>query len=224
VSQSVADFCRRRGFAAEKLTVIPNGVDMARWAGARPANLRDIGVPDGRKALLYVGRLDKQKGLDLFFHELPQIFRQLPQHDLLLVGNGTLLPTLRRRATALGIDQRVHFAGWRAEVESLMAAAAILVLPSRWEGMPNVVLEAMAAGKPVIATQAEGTVELLGLAALEQTAPVGDWTALRSRLVNIAIDAAMAEDLGRRNRERAQQFSLEIVKERYERLYATLLG
>jgi len=90
--------------------------------------------------------------------------------------------------------------------------------------MPNVVLEAMAAGKAVIATQAEGTVELLGLGALEQTVPVGDWQALRSRLIAVVKDKALAEDLGRRNQGRAQQFSLEIVKERYERLYGSLGG
>ena len=84
--------------------------------------------------------------------------------------------------------------------------------------------EAMAAGKPVVATQAEGTVELLGLAALDQTAPVDDWAGLRSRITGIGQDQQLAEDLGRRNRERAQQFSLEIVKERYERLYASLTG
>ena len=143
---------------------------------------------------------------------------------MVFVGNGGLLPALRRRAAALGIDGRVHFTGWRPNVESLMAASEMLVLPSRWEGMPNVVLEAMAAGKPVVATQAEGTVELLGLAALDQTVPVGDWAGLRSRVIGIGQDQQLSEDLGRRNRERAQQFSLEIVKERYERLYATLPG
>jgi glycosyltransferase involved in cell wall biosynthesis len=143
---------------------------------------------------------------------------------MVLVGDGALLPTLRRRASALRIGERVHFAGWRPDVESLMAAAEMLVLPSRWEGMPNVVLEAMAAGKPVVATQAEGTVELLGLAALDQTVAVGDWAALRSRIAGIGHDQRLADDLGRRNHERAQQFSLEIVKERYERLYSSLLG
>ena len=76
----------------------------------------------------------------------------------------------------------------------------------------------------VVATQAEGTVELLGLTALDQTVPVEDWPALRSRLVGIARDEALAAELGRRNQGRAQQFSLEIVTQRFERLYASLLG
>jgi glycosyltransferase involved in cell wall biosynthesis len=86
--------------------------------------------------------------------------------------------------------------------------------------MPNVVLEAMAAGRPVVATQAEGTVELLGIAALEQTAPVGDWQGLRERLLEIAQNPALAADLGEKNRSRAAQFSLDVMVQRYERLYA----
>src|SRR5205823_2879483 len=66
VSQSVAEFYRRRGFPAEQLVVIPNGINMARWRNAQPRNLSDLGVPSGRRVLLFVGRLDKQKGLDRF--------------------------------------------------------------------------------------------------------------------------------------------------------------
>ena len=224
VSQSVAEFSRRRGFPSEKLVVIPNGIDLASWHDARPANLGQLGAPPGRRLLLYVGRLDNQKGLDRFFRELPQVFRELPKHDLMIVGEGKEKVALAHLAQRLAVADRVHFAGWRDDIPPIVAAADLLVLPSRWEGMPNVVLEAMAAGKPVVATQAEGTVELLGLAALEQTAPVGDWEGLRSRLVNIAQDSAFAVDLGRRNQNRAQQFSLHFVVERYQRLYESLIA
>src|SRR4029079_9943654 len=90
VSQSVAEFCRHHGFDGEKLVVIPNGIDAKKWHSARPASLQAFGIAPGRSALLYVGRLNKQKGLDRFFGELPAIFRELPQHDLLLVGDGPL--------------------------------------------------------------------------------------------------------------------------------------
>ena len=81
----------------------------------------------------------------------------------------------------------------------------------------------MAAGKPAIATQAEGTVELLGLAALEQTVPVGAWHEFRTRLVQIGKDESLAQDLGLRNQARAEQFSLDAVVTRYQRLYQSLL-
>src|SRR5262245_43118061 len=222
VSQSVAEFCRRRGHAAEKLVVIPNGIDIGRWREARPVELAELGVPAGRRAMLYVGRLDKQKGLDRFFRELPAVCRELPQHDLLLVGEGPQKSALASSAKRLGVESRVHFLGWRDCVPSIVAAADFLVLPSRWEGMPNVVLEAMAAGKPIVAMQAEGIVELLGLAALDQTVEREDWRGFRSRTVAIANDRDFAAELGRRNQERAIQFSLEAMVERYQRLYESM--
>jgi len=225
VSQNVAEVYRWAGFDSQKLVVIPNGVDLA----SRNQSSSDVENPlelvDLRRAILYVGRLDKQKGLDRFFRELPLIFQHLPQHDLVLVGDGQQKDALHRLAARLGISDRVKFLGWRPEAATLIAAADLLVLPSRWEGMPNVILEAMAAGKPVVATQAEGTVELLGIAALEQTTAVGDWTGLRKRLVEIAKNTQLASQLGMKNQIRAAQFSIQTMVERYERLYdATLSG
>jgi glycosyltransferase involved in cell wall biosynthesis len=203
--------------------VIPNGVDLERWRAA-PGNLTEFGITAGRRTLLFVGRLDKQKGLDRFFYELPAIFRQLPEHDLLLVGDGPLRSSLERQAQRLKMQRRVHFADWQPNIPPIMAAADMLVLPSRWEGMPNVVLEAMAAGKPVVATQAQGAVELLGLAAMEQTVAVGDWAGFRTQVAQIALNHSLAQDLGCRNRARAGQFSLAAVAERYQRLYDGLLN
>lgn len=220
VSQNVAEAYRWAGFESDKLAVIPNGVDLNRFQAAASLNANPFGLPDARRAILFVGRLDKQKGLDRFFHELPVIFRVLPQHDLALVGSGPLKDSLSRLAARLGVADRVRFLGWQPDATAMIAAADILVLPSRWEGMPNVVLEAMAAGKPVVATQAEGTVELLGLAAIDQTAAVGDWKGLRERLIEIGQNSTLAADLGQRNRNRATQFSLDVMVQRYERLYA----
>lgn len=223
VSQSVAEYVRWQGFEAEKLLVVPNGVDLNRWQNASPLALKDLGIQDGRKVLLYVGRLDRQKGLDGLFTELPALFRKLPNHDLALVGSGPLESPLKRQADRQRIEKRVHFLGWREDVAAIMQSCSLLVLPSRWEGMPNVVLEAMAAGKPVVATQSEGTVELLGLGALEQTVAVGDWPGLSNRIVEIAKDDQLAARLAKQNQARAEQFSLDRVAERYQRLYLALL-
>ena len=223
VSQSVSENCRHRGFDSQKLVVIPNGIDINRWRNALPTNVADFGVPAGRRAILYVGRLDSQKGLDRFFRELPAVFRELPSHDLVLAGDGPQKAALVRIAQRYGIESRVHFAGWQDNIPSLVAACHLLVLPSRWEGMPNAILEGMASGKPVIAMQAEGVVELLGLAALDQSAPRGDWRSFRARLIEVAKDDALAADLARRNEGRAQQFSIDFMIERYSRLYESLL-
>jgi glycosyltransferase involved in cell wall biosynthesis len=222
VSQSVAEFCRHRGFASEKLLVIPNGVDVTRWQASHKPDVNPLGIAERRRGILFVGRLDKQKGLDRFFCELPGIFQALPEHDFILVGDGPQRAALQGLADRLGLTSRVHLLGWQADVTPFIASADILVLPSRWEGMPNVVLEAMAAGKPVVATQAEGTVELLGIGSQEQTSAVGDWVGFRQRLIEIGRNAQLAAELGQKNKARAAQFSIAAMVQRYERLFESI--
>jgi glycosyltransferase involved in cell wall biosynthesis len=221
VSQSVADYSAGKcGFPAEKLVVIPNGVHLSRFENVQPADLTQLGIPAGRRAILYVGRLDRQKGLDWLLGEvIPLVFQDLPQHDLLLVGDGPQLEVLQTLAEKEGLQGRVHFGGWRGDVPQIMAASDLLVLASRWEGMPNVVLEALAAGKPVVATQAEGVLELLGEGAARQSCPAGDATGFAERIVRVANDPSLAAELGTRNQRRAAEFSLQGMISRYEALY-----
>ncbi|MEX2092961.1 MAG: glycosyltransferase, partial [Pirellulales bacterium] len=163
LSQSVADFAESAmRLPREKLVVIPNGVDVARFAEISPIDLAKLGLPPGRRMLLFVGRLDPQKRPDWLLDRLPDIAKELPHHDLVLVGEGPLEDKLRRQATRLGVADRVHFAHWRRDIPRLLAAADLLVLTSAAEGMPNVILEAMAAAKPVVTTEVHGVAELLG--------------------------------------------------------------
>lgn len=224
VSQSVAEHSLARGFRPEKVTVIPNGIDLARFADVAPFNFAQFGVPSGRKAIVYLGRLDPQKGLDDLLRVTPRILGELPDRDLLLVGDGPQRQALVKQAASLGIAPRVHFAGWQSEVPAILAAAEMLVLPSRWEGMPNAVLEAMAAGKPVVATQTHGVVELLGDAAPVQTVPVGEAERFAKLVIHVSQNPQVAAKLGQFNRDRAvQEFSLPAMIGRYERLYLWLM-
>jgi glycosyltransferase involved in cell wall biosynthesis len=226
VSQSVRDFSARQGgLPDQKLVVIPNGVDAARFAAAVRCPLTSLGVDPGRKLLLYVGRLDEQKQLPWLFELLPTIFERLPDHDLLIVGSGPQRALLERMAADRRITQRVHFAGFRFDVAEILAASELLLLPSRWEGMPNVILEAMASGKPVVATAVEGVVELLGAegASFQSVSP-GDAEAFVSKVFAIASNATLAARLGQQNRDRAvQEFSFPSMVAAYERLYLALM-
>jgi len=223
VSQSVADYCSQRGFAADKLSVISNGIDVSLWQNARPIDLTALGVRPERRVMIYVGRLDEQKGLTPLFYELPAAFRDLPNYDLLLLGDGPQREHLAKLARQLGIAERIHFLGWRTDVPQILAAADVLLLPSRWEGMPNVILEAMAAGKPVIATRAQGVVELLGDLANEQTVPIDQPIPFRESLVALLRDPERHSSLGARNQERAfQQFSIEFSVSKCEGLYSEI--
>lgn len=223
VSQSVADHCRRYGFPPEKLVVVPNGVDLEQVAGVQPADLRAFGVAPGHKALLFVGRLDPQKGIDAMLPRVAEILQDFPDWEWLLAGDGPLRRRLERMAAASGVAERIHFVGWQPQVLPLLAAGELLLLPSRWEGMPNVVLEAMACGKPVLATRTEGMVELLGAGVEAQTVSMGDWHGMAARLRQWLDDSRYREQLGVSNRLRVKHFSIANMVARYSQLYEQLL-
>lgn len=224
VSASVAEFSTiQAGLAKERLVVIPNGIDFDTVAAAKPVALEQFGIQAGRRAVTFVGRLEPQKGLPWLLDTAVQWLAKVPDHDLLLVGSGQQRADLERQAMRLGIADRVHLAGWRPDVLDILAASDMLVLPSRWEGMPNVVLQAMALGKPVLATEVEGTCELLGNLAKPQTAPYGETQILSDKLVATLSSPTQAERLGTENRNRAlQEFSLAKMVRAYEDLWEHL--
>jgi glycosyltransferase involved in cell wall biosynthesis len=225
VSRSVSEFCATRlRVSAEKLVVIPNGIDVEAHNGLQAADLRQFGLPSGRRAIVFVGRLHPQKGLDWFLSFAPQMFEQLPDHDLLMVGDGPERRRLEEIIRTRGLEQRVHWAGWSPYVAQILRASDLLVLPSRWEGMPNVLLEGMAAGLPLVSTRAQGVEELLGPLADQQCADFGDAEAFLNRLRQLAEDRQAAAELGRKNRERVERFfSRQAMIQAYEQVYTSLV-
>ncbi|MEX0711315.1 MAG: glycosyltransferase [Pirellulales bacterium] len=224
VSQSVAEFSRGPGgLPAERLVVIPNGVDIQRFEAAKPLDLTTLGLPSGRRAVTFVGRLDPQKGLDQLIAHARRWLDQVAGHDLLVVGAGPQRAELERVASRSGLDNRIHFAGWSSQVPEILAASDLLVLSSNWEGLPNAVLEAMASRLAVVATDVEGVRELLGPAADEQVVPAGRPEVLASRIMEILSNPPLRERLGRENQLRAgRHFSLEKMVEAYSELYQRL--
>lgn len=223
VSQAVADFSAKTGGLPEdRLAVIPNGIDPQKYP-AKPADLRPLGIEPGRCVVTWVGRFDPQKGVKWLVQNAAGWLGKLSGHDLLLVGKGPEQAGLQRWCQQQEFGPRVHFAGWRSDVPQLLAASQILVLPSRWEGMPNVVLQAMASGLPVVATDVEGVRELLGPTADKQTVPWGDSAALASRIIWLAGHPHKATQLGQKNQLRAhKKFSLDQTVRAYETLWESL--
>jgi glycosyltransferase involved in cell wall biosynthesis len=220
VSQSVADFSRDRlRLPEERFVVIANGIDCQRYASAQPADLASLGVQAGRRLVTYIGRLEPQKGVDELIEHSPLWLARLPRHDLLLVGAGPREAHLKDLAQRLRLSSRIHFAGWRADVPEILKASDLLVLPSRWEGMPNVVLEAMAAGRAVVSTEVEGVRELLGEGASEQVVPRGDYQQLANRITALAADEAALSQVGERNQKRAEHFAWANMVAAYEQLF-----
>ncbi len=160
VSQAVRQFSIEQGRLTEKkLMVIPNGVDPQE--NSEPINLNDWGIPDEARVLLYVGRLDFQKGIDVLVRAMPTILKMEPQAHLLVVGQGNMYDELRACVIQQGTQGHVHFAGYQPSLTGFYRSADCLVLPSRWEGMPNVVLESLSAGLCVLTTRSEGVDDIM---------------------------------------------------------------
>lgn len=220
VSRSVADFSRDSGGLPEsKLVVIPNGVDTARFEAAAATDLRELGIHAPRVAT-FVGRLDRQKGLDWLLETAPRWMLAQPDVDLLFVGDGPQEPELRRLVARLQLDDRVHFLGRRNDVPSILKASDLFVLPSRWEGMPNVLLEAMASRLPIVSTRVEGVAELLGPGTDAQTVTFGDSDALCERIEHLLGDESAAAEIAAANYDRVVEgFTLDAMVRRYEAVW-----
>ncbi len=162
VSKGVMRHARDHGrISPERLIVIPNAVDPAPFDLAEPADRAALGVPEGSTLALFVGRLDGQKGLQVLLDAAAKVIRSDPRWHLALVGDGPDRDLVTKAVASPELAGRVRWLGRRDDVPALLKAADLLVLPSLWEGMPNVVLEAMAARRAVVATAVEGTEDLV---------------------------------------------------------------
>jgi starch synthase (maltosyl-transferring) len=227
VSQGVLRFSRDVArLDPARLTVIPNGIDPAPFDFAPRLPRSAIDVPDHAQLALWVGRIALQKGLPDLLDAAERVIAQRPGWHLALAGDGPqsnwLVQQLAARAP---LRDRVHWLGRRDDVPSLLQSADLLVHSSLWEGMPNAVLEAMAARRPVVATAVEGTEDLVVPGQTGWLVPAGDAAALSRALIEAADSPECRRRYGEAGRLRVEEvFSLETTVSAYERLWAAILG
>jgi len=180
------------------IQIIPNGV-----------NLQEFSLAQDRKwdspRLLWTGRLVFQKGLDLLIQALGSLKKDIPW-NLKLIGEGPQRPALESLAAEYGIEDRIEFKGWinRDDLSREYSGANLFVFPSRHEGMPNAVLEAMASGLPVVASRIAGNEELVIPDQTGLLVPTENPDALREALELLLLDGALRKQMGLAARQRAE--------------------
>lgn len=224
VSRAVADFSiQSSGLKAVKVSVIPNGVDGERFATAMAADRASLGLT-AAPLMLFVGRLDPQKAPFVLLEAFERLIARHTDWQLLFVGEGPLRPSMTDWVAEHRLNSSIHFAGWRPDVPELLKTADVLVLPSLWEGMPNIVLESMASGLPVVVSRVEGTEELIRDGETGLLATPGSVEEVERQVQKVLIDREFSTSLA----EAAQQavfkgFTLEAMIHSYEQLYLRLL-
>jgi sugar transferase (PEP-CTERM/EpsH1 system associated) len=210
---------------ARKVALAVNGIDTQRFAAADGGGTRrHLGAGPGAFLVGTVGRLAEIKRQDVLLRGFARLRQVVPAARLVLVGDGPERGSLTALARQLGIEAAVTFTGARDRPEDYVAAMDVLVLSSRSEGMPLAVLEAWAAGKPVVATPVGGVPELIRDGDTGLLFPVGDVAGLADRLAGLAADPAARSRLGQAGRRRVMaEYDVRVMADRYEASYRALL-
>lgn len=195
-----------------------NGIDEAVFDRA-PKPAPDL--PPGRPRVLTIGRLAQQKGYADLIEAFVHIHDATRAH-LIIVGSGPLEAALREQARSLNLNAAVHFLGSRTDVAELLTAADLFVSSSLWEGFPTIVIEAMALGIPVVATNVSGSRELVQPGETGLLVPPGQADALSSAVISLLTDKALADHMARSARQHARRFTIQSMIAGYAEIYATL--
>jgi len=206
VSAHTADNLRRyEGIAANRLAVVLNGIDGA-WYRAERDRIeaaearRKAGLGGFRRVFGLGVRLEEQKGIRYLLEAMPAVLARHPDTALAVAGTGSLEPSLKDRARALGVAGNVFFLGAYPDLRSFYPLLDYFVLPSLWEGLPLCLLEAMSLGLPIISTRVGGVPGLLGHGRDGDLVPPADPAALAEAMNGFLDDPARADRLGRQGR------------------------
>lgn len=226
VSERVRRALGASGIALERVSVVTSGVDLrARRTPASAATLRSLGLGQGRALVVMVSALvPPHKDPRTFLEAIAAARRAGHDVQALLVGGGPLLEPARRTCHELGLDGTVRLPGFRLDAVELLAAADVAVLSSRDEGLGTTLLDAMAAGVPVVATAAGGVTEIVRDGVDGLLVPVGDGAALGAGIGRVLGDAVLRRRLVAAGRERVCDFSVERMVEGTLAVYRLVTG
>lgn len=225
-SQAVVDFYRKAGIPAEKLAMIHSGISDEEPPSIDPQEVRrELGIDEGAPLLLFAGRLAEQKRVDDLIQALDLLQHIEPSLVTLIAGDGPLRSRLEDLAQAFDLlsPGRVRFLGHRDDVPRLLSASDLLVLPSLYEGLPNIVLEAMRFRKAVVATSAPGTTEVVSDGETGLLVPTRSPKELARALRTLVRDPDLRCRLGEAGRARVEaDFQASVMIEQFATLYEQL--
>jgi glycosyltransferase involved in cell wall biosynthesis len=197
------------GVPAGRVTVIPSGIDLSRVVEPTPVGvLEGLGVPPGAPLVVQVAQLVGHKDPLTFVAAMATVHRLVPEAHAIMVGDGFLADAVRGAVREAGLEGVVHVAGYRTDADQLIAAARVVTLSSREEGMGTVLLDAMAFGGAIAATVAGGIPEVVSNRVDGLLVPIGDGPALGAAIGRLLTEPGLAERLQVAARLRVRDFSV----------------
>jgi L-malate glycosyltransferase len=220
VSKAVARVLEGGGISPDRVRVVPDGVDVHRTLmPATRALLASLGVPQDAPLVVQVAQLVGHKDPVNFVRAMARVKALVPSAHGLLVGDGPLRADVEREVRALELTNTVHVVGYRTDADSLLAAADVVCLSSREEGMGSVLLDALAFGRPVAATFAGGIPEVIVDGESGLLVEIQNPAALGDAIARLLLEPALRERLTMSSRARAEEFSVQRMTERTIEIY-----
>ncbi|MBW2440112.1 MAG: glycosyltransferase family 4 protein [Deltaproteobacteria bacterium] len=210
----------------QKLFKIHSGVDLKQYMhsnGNRVEKKRSLGLDQNSTVIGFVGWLLPIKGPAYLLKAMAHIWPEHPTASLVMVGKGELDVDLRAQALKINANGRIKFLGWREDIHEILPVFDLLVLPSLNEGMGRVLVEAMAAGKPVVASEVGGIPDLVKHGETGYLVRPADERALANGIKKLLNDPESARQMGQRGKEYCRQFSLEAMIQKLDDLYSELI-
>jgi glycosyltransferase involved in cell wall biosynthesis len=221
LSTRTESYLKKNNFDLPGVQIIPNGVDITRF---QPAPERS-NIDRQAKTVVCVSKARYEKGLDVLLQAWNIVHKSVPEAHLIIVGNGPIQPQLEQMANALNITQSVEFAGLQIDIPAQLHRGSIGILPSRWEGMPNALLEAMASGLACIATRVSGSEDVIQPGVNGLLVKSEDYQDMAQALITLLQSQKLTQQYGAAAHMLIEQsYTLDHVLNMYTQLYRNLLS
>lgn len=217
-SKSMLPFAKKAGIKREKMAIASTGINIEKFSKTKKGRIRkELGIKEKDILVVYAGLIVPRKGIDTMIKSIARIKNK--NVILLLIGEGPEKKRYIKIASKLGIKDRVIFKGWRKDIPQILKGSDILFLPSRGEGLPGIVMEAMASGLPIVASNIPCTNDLVADAKNGFLCKIDHIACFADRIKKLSENKRLREKLGKEGRKRIKEFDWNKIVKKYLKLY-----
>ncbi len=209
----------------ELYRVIRSGIKIAEFADAPvdvPTKRQELGLPDDARVVGQIGNFKPQKSPLDFVHLAAKVAHVVPNSFFLMIGDGELRPEITHLICEYGLEKRIILTGWRHDVAELLKTMDVVALTSKWEGLPRVYLQAMAARKPVVGTAVDGGPEAIKNGVNGYLFPPGQIEQMAEKIIELLQNEPLRQQMGQAGYNLLAEFDIDLMVRQQEEMYDAL--